>query len=100
MRIIKRKRVIEESKRFPSDVQSAVAAWCKVVEQANWKSLNDIRNTYNRSVDRVGNFLVFNIKESYRLIVGFDFGAKIIFFKYFLTHEEYEDRKWKNDPYF
>jgi len=38
--------------------------------------------------------------KSYRLIVGFDFEQQIIFYKYLLTHQEYDQEKWKNDPYF
>lgn len=99
MKLIKRLNVINDAKKFPKDIQIAVKSWCEVVKQAEWRSLDEIRKTYNRSVDRVGNFLIFNIK-SYRLIVGFDFEQQIIFYKYLLTHQEYEEKKWKNDPYF
>ncbi len=99
MRLIKRQNVIEDAKKFPQDIQEAVKAWCDVVKKAEWRHLDDIRKTYIRSVDQVENFLIFNIK-SYRLIVGFNFQAQIIYYKYLLTHEEYEIEKWKDDPYF
>ncbi|HLP90395.1 MAG TPA: type II toxin-antitoxin system HigB family toxin [Nostocaceae cyanobacterium] len=99
MRLIKRQNVIEDSKRFSEDIQKAVKAWCNIVKQAEWQHLEDIRQTYDRSVDQVERFLVFNLK-SYRLIVGFNFSAKIIYYKYLLTHDEYELGKWKDDPHF
>nr|WP_232432329.1 type II toxin-antitoxin system HigB family toxin [Chamaesiphon minutus] len=54
-----------------------------------------------RSADAVGNFTVFNIKgNNYRLIVGIDYEDMTIYYKYLLTHTEYDQEKWKNDPYF
>lgn len=99
MRLIKKLSIVEDSQKFPQDIQEAVKAWCDVVKNAEWRHLDDIRKTYTRSVDQVENFLIFNIK-SYRLIVGFNFQAKIIYYKYLLTHDEYETEKWKEDPYF
>lgn len=90
---------MEDSEKFPQDIQEAVKAWCDVVKNAEWQHLDDIRKTYARSVDQVENFLIFNIK-SYRLIVGFNFQSQIIYYKYFLTHDEYNAEKWKDDPYF
>jgi mRNA interferase HigB len=90
---------MEDSKKFQPDIQEAVKAWCDVVKTAKWQHLDDIRKTYDRSVDQVENFLIFNIK-TYRLIVGFNFQAQIFYYKYLLTHDEYKAEKWKDDPYF
>ncbi|WP_373544796.1 type II toxin-antitoxin system HigB family toxin [Chamaesiphon sp.] len=35
-----------------------------------------------------------------RLIVSINYLKQIIYFKYFLTHAEYDKDNWKNDPYF
>jgi mRNA interferase HigB len=99
MRLIKRLKVIEDSERFSRDIQDAVKVWCNVVKKAKWRHLDDIRSSYDRSVDPVENFLVFNIK-SHRLIVGVNFKTQIVYYKYLLTHEEYDSGKWKDDPYF
>lgn len=99
MRLIKKPKVIEDSERFPRDVQDAVRVWCNVVKKARWRHLNDVRETYSRSVDQVEDFLIFNIK-THRLLVGFNFEKQIIYYKYLLTHDEYEAGKWRNDPYF
>ena len=99
MRLIKDSKAIENSERFSQEVQNAVKAWCNVVKKARWKHLDEIRGTYGRSVDKVENFLVFNIK-SYRLITGVNFEKQVIYYKYLLTHDEYDAEKWKNNPYF
>ncbi|MBD2292627.1 type II toxin-antitoxin system HigB family toxin [Anabaena sphaerica FACHB-251] len=87
MRLIKRQNVIEDAKKFPQDIQQAVKAWCKVVKNSDWQDLEDIRKSYDRSVDKVEKFLIFNIKP-YRLIVGFNFQAKIFYYKYLLTYDD------------
>ena len=47
------------------------------------------------------NFTVFNIKgNKYRLILDIDYTEQVAYFKYFLTHAQYDLEKWKNDPYF
>lgn len=99
MHLITRPRLLEDAKGFPKDIQKEVRAWCSVVKKAEWQCLDDIRSTYSRSVDKVGNFLVFNIKTC-RLIVGFNYESQTIYYKYFLTHDEYDKEEWKNDPYF
>ena len=51
--------------------------------------------------EALGNFTVFNIKgNAYRLIVGIDYEDSTIYYKYLLTHAEYDKNKWKNDSYF
>jgi mRNA interferase HigB len=45
--------------------------------------------------------MVFNVKGNrYRLIVSINYSRQLIYFKYFLTHAEYDRDNWKNDPYF
>jgi mRNA interferase HigB len=96
MRLIKQANVIRDASSYPTDIQKSVFAWCKVVKQAHWTSLADIRKTYDCSVDQVDRFLIFNIKD-YRLIVTFNFKAQIIYYKYFLTHKEYDKGHWKDE---
>ncbi|MBE9044778.1 type II toxin-antitoxin system HigB family toxin [Pleurocapsales cyanobacterium LEGE 10410] len=44
----------------------------------------------------------FNIKSNkYRLILDIDYEEEqVAYFKYFLTHAEYDRGKWKNDSYY
>lgn len=99
MHLITRKRLLDEISKFP-DAESSVRAWCQVVEKAVWTSLEDVRLTYP-AADGVGNFTVFNIRGNRdRLIVSIDYESQVVYFKYFLTHAEYDKDKWKKDPYF
>jgi mRNA interferase HigB len=85
--------------QYPDSIKQ-IEDWYTTVKQSNWQSLADIRQIY-RDTDVVGNFVVFNIKgNNYRLIVGIDYVDQTVYFKYFLTHAEYDKDKWKNDPYF
>jgi mRNA interferase HigB len=82
------------------DALKQIEDWYTTVKKSDWQSLPDIRQIY-RDADAVGNFVVFNIKgNNYRLIVGIDYVDQTVYFKYFLTHAEYDKDKWKNDPYF
>ncbi len=81
-----------------SNVRKKVDAWYKVVKKALWQNLEEARQVYPEA-EAVGNFTVFNIK-SYRLIVSIDYKSKTIYYKYFLTHAEYDQEAWKDDPYF
>ncbi len=82
------------------DADKPIEAWYNIVKTAEWTSLEDVRQIYP-SADAVGNFTVFNIKgNTYRLIVSIDYEDGTIYYKYFLTHAEYDKDNWKNDPYF
>jgi len=49
----------------------------------------------------VGNFTVINVKgNKYRLILSIDYEKQVVYFKYFLTHAEYDKEEWKNDYYY
>jgi mRNA interferase HigB len=85
--------------QYPDTIKQ-IEDWYTTVKKSDWQSLMDIRQIY-RDADTVGNFVVFNIKgNNYRLIVGIDYADQTVYFKYFLTHAEYDKDKWKNDPYF
>ncbi len=74
--------------------------WYAIVKKSQWQNLEDVREIY-RDAEAVGNFTVFNVKgNNYRLIVGIDYENQTVYYKYFLTHSEYDKERWKNDPYF
>ncbi|MEG3919161.1 type II toxin-antitoxin system HigB family toxin [Microcoleus sp. POL10_C6] len=82
------------------DVKNQIEIWKETVNKAEWQNLEDVRKIY-RDAEAVGNFTVFNIKgNDYRLIVGINYENQTVFYKYFLSHSEYDKEKWKNDPYF
>ena len=88
-----------DASQFP-DVSEQIKTWIKTVNGVQWQNLEDVRQTY-RDAEAVGNFTVFNIKgNAYRLIVGINYRKQRVYYKYFLTHAEYDKNRWKNDPYF
>jgi mRNA interferase HigB len=65
--------------------------WYKIVENADWKNINDVKKIYG-SADIVGNNrMVFNIKgNDYRLVVAFNFQRQWVFIKFIGTHKQYD----------
>jgi mRNA interferase HigB len=98
MHLISIRNLRVDTARYP-DVKKQVNDWYTTVSKANWNNLEDVRQIY-RDAEAVGNFTVFNIKgNDYRLIVGIDYENQTVYYKYFLTHAEYDKDRWKNDPY-
>ncbi len=97
MRLIAIKNLRANACRYP-DAKKAVETWYLVVKNAAWSNLEDVREVYS-DAESVGNFTVFNIKGNhYRLIVGINYVKQRAYFKFFLTHAEYDKDYWKNDP--
>ena len=65
--------------------------WYKIVIQADWSNVNDVKNTFN-SADYVGNErFVFNIKGNrYRIVAHIKFNSRRIYIKFVGTHAEYD----------
>ena len=99
MHLISIRNLRIDANQFP-DVKKQVEDWYTTVTKAEWTNLEDVRLIY-KDAEAVGNFTVFNIKgNAYRLIVCIDYENQVIYYKYFLTHAEYDKDKWKNDPHF
>ncbi|MBT9316015.1 type II toxin-antitoxin system HigB family toxin [Leptothoe spongobia] len=99
MHLISIRKLRDDVAKYP-DISQAIEAWYAVVKKANWEKLEDLRRIY-RDAEAVGNFTVFNVKgNKYRLIVGIDYVSQTVYYKYLLTHAEYDKDRWKNDPYF
>jgi mRNA interferase HigB len=99
MHLIAIREVRQAAAQFP-DVASQIEDWYQVVKGATWQNLEEVRQTYS-SAEAVRNFTVFNIKGNrYRLIVSINYIKQTIYFKYFLTHAQYDKEDWKNDSYF
>lgn len=99
MRLLSKRTLRIDASKYP-DVASQIESWYRVVTSANWQNLIEVQQVYP-SAESVGNFTVFNIKgNSYRLIVDINYTEQKVYYKYFLTHAEYDKGEWKNDPYF
>ena len=99
MNVISRK-ILREFCLDHADACDALFDWYRVATKSQWQNLIDVQAVY-KMAESVGNFTVFNIKGNhYRLIVDIVYSSQRIYIKYILTHAEYDQGKWKNDPYF
>jgi mRNA interferase HigB len=99
MHLISIRNLRDDAIQYP-DVKSEIDTLNKKIKNAKWQNLEDVRKEF-RDAEAVGNFTIFNIKgNKYRLIVGINYEDQTIFYKYFITHAEYDKDKWKNDAYF
>ena len=97
MRLITKRNLNQAIAPYP-DVLAVVISWAAVIKANNWRSLNDIRESYSSSVDEVYGYTIFNIKgNKYRLIVRINYQTHIIYFKKFMTHAEYSKINWSDE---
>lgn len=92
MRIVSHRKLVEfYQDKGHSDAQSALERWYEIAEEADWRSMSDIKVDFP-SVDYVGNqHYVFNIKgNNYRLVVVVKFTIGHIFIRFVGTHAEYD----------
>lgn len=71
--------------------RNALRRWVNMVEEADWKNHNDLKQTFP-SADYVGNArYVFNIKgNGYRIVAVVVFIAGTLIIRFVGTHEEYD----------
>ena len=74
-----------------NDVEQYLKTWYNTAMSSEWKTPNDVKQTYaNASILKNGR-IVFNIKgNTYRLIVKFNFEKQWAFIKFIGTHSEYD----------
>ncbi|MBI2911587.1 MAG: type II toxin-antitoxin system HigB family toxin [Chloroflexi bacterium] len=97
MRVITRRR-LREFWQVHARAEVSLRAWYKVVSVASWTDLAELRRTF-ASADQVGRLVVFNVAGNrYRLAALVDYGWQKVFVRRVMTHEEYDEGGWKNDP--
>jgi len=74
-----------------NNVEQYLKTWYNTAMSSEWKTPNDVKQTYaNASILKSGR-IVFNIKgNTYRLIVKFNFEKQWAFIKFIGTHLEYD----------
>ncbi len=94
MHVITRRRLNEFGDKHP-DVMTALAHWYKLVKHNDFSAFVDLRETFP-DADRVGKLTVFNIGgNKARLIAAMHYNRKKVYIRAVLTHEEYDEGKWK-----
>jgi mRNA interferase HigB len=77
-----------------SDCKNALAKWCTIIRNAQWKHHSDLKTDFP-SADYVGNSrYVFNIKgNNYRTVVVVVFFAGTVAIRFIGSHKEYDKIK-------
>ena len=82
------------------EAKTSLQLWYTRTKHASWRNFVELRTLFP-SADLVGKFTVFDIKGgSYRLICRVEYELQKVFIRYVLTHEEYDQQKWKNDEWY
>jgi mRNA interferase HigB len=75
-----------------SDSEQYLKTWYNTAMNSNWKTPNDVRQTYANTSILKNSRIVFNIKgNTYRLVVKFNFEKQWIFIRFIGTHAEYDE---------
>jgi len=97
MRIISRKKLREFWADHP-DAEEPLKAWYATVKTVRWEKFADVRKTYGKTVDRVGQCYVFNIHGNhYRLIAMISHDWTVLLVRAILPHQEYSRGSWRGE---
>lgn len=84
---------IENFKDSNSQSARTLDRWSAIVRAAEWKSLVDVKKTFN-TADYVAPYTVFNIGgNNFRLIAIIDFKESVVVVQSVMAHKEYD--KWR-----
>lgn len=99
MRVILRKTLISFWKKYPDSKQS-LKSWFDEVQNANWKTANELKMQYRNASIITKKRVVFNIKGNhYRLVIDIEYKLRIIFIVWIGTHKEYDKLNIKEINY-
>jgi len=73
------------------DSEQYLKTWYDTTMNSNWKSPNDVKQTYANASILKDNRIVFNIKgNTFRLVTKFNFEKQWVFIRFIGTHSEYD----------
>ena len=73
------------------DSEQYLKTWYDTTMNSNWKSPNDVKQTYASASILKDNRIVFNIKgNTFRLVTKFNFEKQWVFIRFIGTHSEYD----------
>lgn len=85
------KRTLREFWEKHAEAEQYLKTWYDTAKHNEWKTPNDIKNTYANASILKNERVVFNIKgNDYRLVVKFNFDKSWIFIRFIGTHAEYD----------
>jgi mRNA interferase HigB len=75
-----------------TDSEQYLKTWYDTAMNSDWKTPNDVKQTYANASILKNSRIVFNIKgNTYRLVVKFNFEKQWIFIRFIGTHAEYDE---------
>lgn len=87
--------ILDEYCKQHADVRGALQSWVKEVENAVWRTPQDVRNRYRSADFLPENRVIFNIRgNNYRLVVAVAYQAGVVRVMWVGTHAEYDKRKF------
>jgi mRNA interferase HigB len=90
-RIVARSTLVEFWMRH-ADAQAPLEAWYNLARGADWKTPQDVKETFRGASILADNRVVFNIKgNDYRLIVHIRYSDSAVYIKWLGTHEDYDE---------
>ncbi len=91
MKRIIAKKTLREYWEKHSECEQYLKTWYEIVKSSNWRNPNDIKQTYANASILKDNRVVFNIKRnSFRLIVKFNYERQWAFIRFIGTHTEHD----------
>lgn len=73
-------------------LERALKSWYREVNKARWSNANELKQKYRNASTLKSGRVVFNIcGNKFRLIVGVNYSAKVVYIKWVGTHAEYDD---------
>jgi mRNA interferase HigB len=85
------KSTIREYWAVHPDAEQYLKTWYDTVMNADWKSPNDVKQTYVNASILKDSRIVFNLKgNSYRLVAKMNYEKQWIFIRFIGTHNEYD----------
>jgi mRNA interferase HigB len=95
MKLIGRETIDRFQKKHPIS-RRPLDRWVKLMERANFKSPQEIKNLFGANVDFVGNQAVFDVAgNKVRAITKIEYGIQVVLVTHILTHKEYDNEKWR-----
>ena len=101
MRIISRKKLLQAVQRYKEhkSLEAQLDAWYRIARKAQWKSIDDVRQTYSHADGIPAGkkvYTVFNIcGNTFRLITEIFYKDQIVLIRHVLRHGEYDRGGWK-----
>ena len=94
MHVITQKRIWEAKQQYPT-AASALDSWYRIIKKNRFANFAELKHTF-KSVDKVGNFYVFNVGgNKIRLIANIQFLTQRVYIRHILMHNKYDSNKRK-----